>query len=97
MGIMEGDIHGHDCPATITIFDFQSRVLAIKLLQSCARVPQADTLMPGQLVGRKPGSIVLYSKFHRAIDLRRADHNTAGGGASSDAMANGVFHNRLQD
>jgi len=94
---MEGDIHGYDYPATIAILDFQSRVLAVELLQACPRVRQTDALVLRRIAGPKPRSIILHPKFHRAIDLRRADQNAACGGASSNAMANGVFYDGLQD
>ena len=72
MRLMEGDIQSYDYPATIAILDFQSRVLTVKLLQPCPRVRQAYTFLR-RVVGRKPRSIILHSKFHGSIDRRRAN------------------------
>src|SRR5579859_2995608 len=91
----KGEFHGNDRPLVIAIPDLQGRVLTIKLPQSCARVCQSDALIFPRGSGRKPGSIVLYANLYSAVDGRRADENPARGRAAPDAMANGIFHQRL--
>ena len=49
---MERDIHGYDYSTAVAIFNLQSGVLTVELLQSCSSVRQADTLVISTVAGR---------------------------------------------